>query len=205
MDIALETDRLLKTVEAGDGTAVGPLFELYRDRLWRMLAVRLDARVQPRVSADDVLQEAFLDISKRIGEYIRDQAVSFYVWLRYLTVQRMQMVHRAHLGAAARDAGREQGQRVYADADSMAGQFAGGFTTPSRAAMRAELQQQLRTALGAMDSMDREVLALRHFEDLSNAEAAAILEITPDAASKRHVRALKRLKEILTAAGGLTQ
>jgi RNA polymerase sigma-70 factor (ECF subfamily) len=192
---------LLDRVRAGDAAALGELFMLYRERLWRMLYVRLDSRLASRASADDVLQEAFLDVARRIGEYLADPAVPFYVWLRFLTLQRMQMIQRAHLGARMRDATLEVGwpreDVPLASADSMAGQLVSRLTSPSQAAMRHELQARLHAALEEMDPLDREVLALRHFEELGNNEVAQVLGISRDAASKRHVRALRRLKDIL--------
>src|SRR5262245_48227434 len=98
-----ETAGLLDRLRGGDDQAVGELFDLYRERLWRMVYVRLDRRLSGRADADDVLQEAFLDVARRIGEYLANPAVPFYVWLRFLVVQRMQMVQRVHLGAQMRD------------------------------------------------------------------------------------------------------
>jgi RNA polymerase sigma-70 factor (ECF subfamily) len=196
MSVAEQTAALLDRLRADDGEAIGELFMLYRERLWRMLYVRLDRRLARRVGPDDVLQETFLDVARRVGEYLADPAAPFYVWLRFLTVQRMQMVQRAHLGAQMRDVNQEAGAAL-ASSDSMAGQLVSRMTSPSHAAMRHELQARLRAALDEMDPLDREVLALRHFEELSNNEAAEVLGITKDAASKRHVRALKRLKEII--------
>src|SRR5439155_2822797 len=129
-----------------------------------------------------------------------------YVWLRFLTVQRMQMMQRVHLGAQMRDLSREvplgQDGIPLASSDSMAGQFVSAMTSPSQAAIRNELQERLRAALDEMDPLDREVLALRHFEELGNNEVAHILGISKDAASKRHVRALLRLREILNEVDG---
>jgi RNA polymerase sigma-70 factor (ECF subfamily) len=202
MSVAEQTAALLDRLRGRDDQALGELFMLYRERLWRMLYVRLDGRLASRVAPDDVLQETFLDVARRIGEYLADPAVPFYVWLRFLTVQRMLMVQRAHLGAQMRDVSQEvslpDGGVPFASADSMAGQLVGHLTSPSQAAIRHELQDRLRAALAAMDPLDREVLALRHFEGLGNNEVAEALGITKDAASKRHVRALKRLREILT-------
>src|SRR5262249_40906299 len=148
----------------------------------------------------------FLDVARRIGEYLADPAVPFYVWLRFLAVQRMQMVQRVHLGAQMRDVSQEvplpAGAVPLASSESMAGQLVSHLTSPSRAAIRRELQDRLRSALDEMDPLDREVLALRHFEELGNNEVAEVLGISKDAASKRHVRALKRLREILTDAPG---
>jgi RNA polymerase sigma-70 factor (ECF subfamily) len=166
-----------------------------------MLYVRLDRRLSSRVSPDDVLQEAFLDVARRIGEYLAEPAVPFYVWLRFLTLQRMQMLQRVHLGAQIRDVNQEvslpAGSVPFASSESMAGQLVSHMTSPSQAAIRRELQERLRAALDEMDPLDREVLALRHFEELGNTEVAQVLGISKDAASKRHVRALMRLREIL--------
>ncbi len=195
---------LLERLRANDRQALGELFELHRERLWRMLYVRLDRRLSSRVSPDDVLQEAFLDVAARIGEYLDSPTVPFYVWLRFLTIQRMHMLQRVHLGAQMRSVSQEvslpEGGSL-ASAESMAGQLVSHMTSPSQAAMRHELQERLRAALDEMDPLDREVLALRHFEELSNAEVAQVLGISKDAASKRHVRALMRLREILTPSG----
>ena len=84
MSIAEQTTVLLDRLRGEDGEALGELFMLHRDRLWRMLYVRLDRRLASRVAPDDVLQETFLDVSRRIGEYLADPAVPFYVWLRFL-------------------------------------------------------------------------------------------------------------------------
>jgi RNA polymerase sigma-70 factor (ECF subfamily) len=206
MSVPERTAALLDLLRAGDNAgALGELFTLHRERLWRMLTVRLDRRLASRVAPDDVIQETFLDVARRIGEYLADPAVPFYVWLRFLAVQRMQMVQRVHLGAQMRDVSQEvslaQGAAL-ASSESMAGQLVCHMTSPSQAAIRHELQARLRAALDEMDPLDREVLALRHFEELGNTEAAEILGISKAAASKRHVRALVRLREILTDADG---
>jgi RNA polymerase sigma-70 factor (ECF subfamily) len=191
MCAAEQIDTLLERLRKSDGEALGELFMLHRDRLWRMIYVRLDRRVMSRITADDVLQETFLDLARRIGEYLEKPDVPVYIWLRFLGLQRLQMVQRAHLGAKMRDVGQE------VSSDSMAGQLVSHMTSPSQAAIQKELQDRLRQALDGMDPLDREVLALRHFEDLGNNETAQVLGITKEAASKRHVRALKRLREIL--------
>ncbi len=205
MDMAARADELLSRLRAGDGQALGELFELFRERLWRMLAVRLDRRLAGRLSVEDVLQDTFLDVAARLVDYLDQPAVPVYVWLRFLTLQRMKAVQRAHLGARIRDVRAEvplpEDRAEYACSDSMAGQLAGDLTSPSQGAVRRELQERLRDALDAMDPLDREVLALRHFEELSNAEAAVVLGISKDAASKRYVRSLQRLRDILDDPG----
>jgi RNA polymerase sigma-70 factor (ECF subfamily) len=201
-----QTATLLDRLRGGDHEALGELYMLHRDRLWRMALMRLDGRLAARVTADDVLQEAFLDVARRIGEYLADPAVPVYVWLRFLVLQRVQAAHRTHLGAQARDVSQEvalpAGRVPSASSDSIAGQFVSHLTSPSQAAMRRELEDRLRAALKAMEPLDREVLVLRHFEELGNAEVAALLGISKDAASKRHVRALLRLRDILADLAG---
>jgi RNA polymerase sigma-70 factor (ECF subfamily) len=206
MPLPEQTPALLDRIRAGDGAALGELFTHYRERLWRMVHLRLDRRILRRVSPDDVLQEAFLDVARRIGEFLANPAVPFYVWLRFLTIQRLQMVQRTHLGAQMRSVGMESALgpdgMPFASADSIADKLFSRMTSPSQAAIRHEMQAQLRAALDEMDPMDREVLALRHFEELANNEVAQVLGLSKEAASKRYLRALKRLKEFLAASPG---
>lgn len=196
------TDRLLEIALQGDEPALGELLQSFSERLQRMLHFRMDRRLRGRLDPADVLQEAFAVVAVRFHEY-RDEAepVPFYVWLRYLTVQKLAELHRTHLGTLARDAGRDQplGVRLGGQDHStiLAEHFVASQTSPSQAAMRAELQMQVEQALEQMDPVDREVIALRNFEQLSNVEAASVLEIAPSAASNRYIRALKRLKQIL--------
>ena len=172
-----------------------------------MVHLRLDRRLQGRLDPEDVLQEAFLDAARRLAEYAADPRMPPFLWLRFLTMQRLQSLHRLHLGAKSREAGREvslyNGSLPAADSRSLAAQLLGRLTTPSRAAIRAEIQIRIQDALNAMDPIDREILALRHFEELNNGETAAVLGIHKAAASNRYVRALRRLKEILAPAQGM--
>lgn len=191
---------LLQRIEGGDSSSLGELFLIHQDRLYRMIDLRLDRRVRSRLSVDDVLQESFLDIARRIKEFLVDRTVPFYVWLRFLVIQRLQMLQRSHLGSQKRSVKLESNfspeENLWASADSMAGNFFSPLTSPTQAAIRHELEAKLQHALASMDALDREVLALRHYEELSNQEVANILQITRDAASKRYMRALKRLKDL---------
>jgi RNA polymerase sigma-70 factor (ECF subfamily) len=201
-----DPDDLTRRMQAGEQPALAELFTRSRDRLRNVVRLRLDRRLQGRIDASDVLQEAFVDAAKRLNEYTVDPAMPPYLWLRFLTVQRLMALHRRHLGAH-RDAGREvslyRGTLPAADSWSLASQLLGRMTTPSRAAVRAEIQTKLQDALNAMDPLDREVLALRHFEELSNNDTATVLGLQKAAASNRYVRALRRLREILSATPGL--
>jgi RNA polymerase sigma-70 factor (ECF subfamily) len=199
---------LLGRLQGDAQSALGEEFSRHRERLRRMVEFRLDARLRGRVSASDVLQEAYIDALKRIPHFQADPSVPFFIWLRTVTIQRLIDVHRQHLGAKARDAGKEvrlgQDGSVEASSEKMAA-IIGELTSPSQAAQRAEIMGGLREAIDRLDPTDREVLALRHFEELSNQEVAALLGIQTAAASKRYVRAIERLKEALDRAPGFRE
>lgn len=201
-----ETTSLLDRVRGGDQQALGELFVHHRERLRRMVRLRLDGRLLGRVDPSDVLQEAYLDLAKRAPEYLANPVLPFFLWLRLLTGQRLLAIHRRHLGAQMRDAGQEvslhRGALPEATSASLAAQLLGRLTSPTQAAMRAEMQLRLQEVLNTMDAMDREVLVLRHFEELSNNETAEVLGIQKAAASNRYMRALKRLKDILSSMPG---
>jgi RNA polymerase sigma-70 factor (ECF subfamily) len=200
------TDDLLRRAGGGDAAALVELFAHCRERLRRMVRLRLDRRLQGRVDPSDVLQEAFLDVARRAGEYCAKPAMPPYLWLRFLTGQRLLAIHRQHLGAQMRDAGQEvslyRGALPQATSASLAAQLLGKLTSPTQAALRAEMQIRLQEVLNTMEPLDREILTLRHFEELSNNETAAVLGIQKAAASNRYVRALKRLKDVLTSMPG---
>jgi RNA polymerase sigma-70 factor (ECF subfamily) len=196
-----DSDDLLRRAAAGDEAALVALWERHRERLRQMVRLRLDRRLQGRVDPSDILQEAYLDLASRLGDYARERPMPTYLWLRLVTGQRLAQVHRQHLGAAIRDAGREvslyRGALPQASSASLAAQLLGRFTTASQAAVRAERQIQLQEALNGMQAMDREILALRHFEGLSNGESAEILGLSKTAANNRYIRALSRLRDLL--------
>ena len=193
---------LTERLRAGDPAAAAELFMAYRERLKKMVRLRLDRRLQGRLDASDVLQEAFLDIQKKVGE-LADKEIPAYLWMRLVTVERLLILHRQHLGTQMRDAGQEvsltRGGPPAATTNSLANLLLGRLTSPTQAALRAERQQRLQQALNGMDTIDREILALRHFEELSNNETAEVLGLSKTAASNRYIRAVKRLKEILAA------
>jgi RNA polymerase sigma-70 factor (ECF subfamily) len=203
---ASDTHRRLEQAAAGENEAWRSLLDEHHDRLRRMVALRLDPRLQGRVDPSDVLQEAYLEASRQLADYLRDPALPFFLWLRQLAGNRLFKLHRHHLGAQMRDAGREvslyRGALPEASSVALAAQLLGRECRPSEALARAELKLRLQDALNRMDALDREVLTLRHFEQLTSAEVARELGISPAAAGKRYLRALLRLKEILADAPG---
>jgi RNA polymerase sigma-70 factor (ECF subfamily) len=194
-------DDLVRRAAAGEESAMAELFDRHRDRLRRMVRLRLDRRLQGRVDPSDVLQDAYVDLAEKLPEYAARPGLPFFLWLRLVVGERLLRIHRHHLGAALRDAAREislhQGGIPQASGASLAAQLLGQITPASQAAARMELQHLLQEALNGMEPIDREVIALRHFEDLSNDEVAAALGLSKAAASKRYVRAMVRLKDIV--------
>lgn len=196
---------LLTRLRAGDQSALAELFTRHRDKLRRMVELRLDHRLGGRVSPSDVLQEAYIDALKRVDHYFEKPDQPFFGWLRLVVGQRLADTHREHL-ALKRNAAQEV--PIYrgspgASSACLAAFLIGNLASPSHAAQRNESFALLEEALNKMDPLDREVLALRHFEELSNGETAELLGIQTAAASKRYVRALARLRQILESIPGL--
>lgn len=187
----------------GEAAALAELLEQERPRLLRTVRMRMDQRLARRVEAEDVVQEAFLAARTRIAHYAADGFTRPYTWLRLVLLQTLADLHRHHLGAQMRDAGREAALVPLSGTAnrSLAELLSGSVTSPSGAAMRREGSALLAKAIDALSEADREVIALRHFEDLANEEVADALGIQPKAASIRYVRAIRRLGELLAAEG----
>lgn len=197
---------LLSRVATGDQNALADLFSQHRDRLWRMVTFRMDPRLHGRVDADDVLQEAWLSAVHRIDHFLVDASRSIFVWFRLITCQTLVDIHRRHLNTQKRNAGNEfsidHGWSSSSTSSSLSFHLLDHLTTPSEAALKVEMSQKLNEALSEMKDIDREVLALRHFEQLTNREAAQVLGISEQAASDRYIRALARLKTSMTSLPG---
>ena len=198
--------RLVERARAGDAAAAGEALVRHRARLRRMVEARLDRRVRGRVDPSDVLQDGFADAVAKLPGYLADPKIPLFLWLRLVVGERLAKIHRDHLGAQVRDAGREvslyRGPMPAASSAALAAHLLGKETSPTQAAVRAERLLRLQESLNALDPLDREILALRHFEELSNTDTAEILGIQPAAASKRYVRALARLKQIMETIPG---
>src|SRR5258708_39769323 len=196
-----DSTALLQRAAGGDQQAVQELFARHRERLKRMVHLRLSRRLQGRVDDSDVLQEAFLHISGQLRDYAANPKLPLYLWLRHMTGLKLAEIHRRHLGTQLRDADREvtlhRGGLPEADSISLAAHLLGTATTPSQAAIRTETRLQVQEALNAMDPIDREVLALKHFEQLSTSEIAQVLGLSKAGAGSRYVRAIERLRDIL--------
>jgi len=195
-----ESSDLLRRGGGGDPQALADLFTRYHTRLRRMVRLRLDRRLQGRVDPSDVLRLACADAVQRAGEC--GEAPPAFLWLRTVTGQRLEVVHQELLGPRMGDAGHEvslyRGALPQANSVSLAAQLLGRLAPASPAEEQAEKQVRLQEALNNMDPLDREILALRHFEELSNDEAAEVLGIDRAGASNLYIRALKRLKDVVS-------
>jgi RNA polymerase sigma-70 factor (ECF subfamily) len=198
-----ETMRLVRLAANGDESAWMELITRHRERLKRMVAVRMDHRLKGRIDPSDVIQEACLVASKQISKYAASPSLPFFLWLRWITGQRLIDQQRRHLGTQARRAAREAApyQNDFGDTSSehLAAQVAARLNSPSQEAIRIEQTLALQDAFNTLEPIDREILSLRHFEQLTNGEVATLLDIDKSAASKRYGRALIRLKEILVS------
>lgn len=200
MDSSAATNAdLIRQAKSGDLSAVSLLFDQHRARLRRIIEIRLDPRLGGRIDPSDVLQETYVDVHNRIHEFQKGD-LPFFLWLRLKIGHRLTDLHRFHLRHkrnAAREISIARGAMPNATSASLASQLMGKLTSASHAAIRTELTARVQEVLSTMDEIDREIVVLRHFEDLSNAETALVLNISQNAASNRYVRALRRLKSAM--------
>lgn len=192
---------LVRRAAEGDRQAAEELLSRYRQRLKRMIHLRMSRRLQGRIDDSDVIQEALLDAARKLPEYAKAPQLPFYLWLRHLTGLKLAEVHRRHLGTQMRDADQEvslhRGCLPGADSVSLAAHLLGAFTSASQAAIKAEKRLLLQESLNSMEELDREVIALKHFEQLSIDEISRVLGISRAAAGRRYLKAMKRLRVIL--------
>jgi RNA polymerase sigma-70 factor (ECF subfamily) len=187
------------------GRALADLFERHRERLLRMVRLRMDPALRARLGASDVLQDAYLELARRVDEYAERPALPAFLWMRFVTAERILKAHRFHARAGKRAVGRQVplGARgaLTASTDSIAEAFLARDTSPTQGADRGERRERVLSALGRLKPADREMIALRHFEGLTAAEAAREVGIGVEAATKRYLRALERLRDVLGPAG----
>ncbi len=200
-DSSADSD-LIQRAARGDERAVRELFVKHEDRLKRMIRLRLNRRLQGRIDSSDVLQEVYLEIAGKLDEYLQNPRAPFFLWLRQMTGYKLADIHRRHLGTQMRNAERDisvfRGALPPANSVSLAAQLLGQLTSPSQAAVKAEMRHRLQETLDNMDPVDREIIALRHFEQLTSEETAQVLRMTKSGASSHYIRAIKRLKEKLS-------
>jgi RNA polymerase sigma-70 factor (ECF subfamily) len=195
-----ETKELLIGAGKGEAAAVDRLLDRHRDALRNMIRARMDQKLARRVDASDVVQDVLLEASQRLDDYIRDPKLPFGLWLRQIAHDRIIDLHRRHRVARRRSLDREQqlaGKGADQSSLELAAQLRDPELTPAAATLRKELHERFVEAIDRLEDEDREIVLMRHFEQLSNSEAAELLGLSPPAAGMRHLRALRRLREVL--------
>ncbi len=188
----------LRAAQGGDTRPLWTELEGYRNRLRRMVVLRMHPGVRGRIDASDVVQESFLEVSQRLDQFLDEEKMPFFVWVRFLTVQKLQQLHRFHLGAAVRDARREAraglGAGPAASSVQIAKTLAASGLSPSQSLAAEEQIERLEKVLGELAVDDVEIIALRHFEELTNVQIAHVLGLKESAASHRYLTAIRRVK-----------
>jgi RNA polymerase sigma-70 factor (ECF subfamily) len=201
-----ETLELIRRARGGDAAAAERLWAQQREPLRRVIDLRLDPALARRVDASDIVNDVLLEAHQRLADYLRNPVMPFRLWLRHLARDHIIDAHRRHRLAQRRSLDREQPMRPARLADhsslELAAQFLGREVTPATAALRRELKRQLEEAVAALEEDDREIIWMRHYEQLSNQEAAAVLGLSEAAASMRHLRALRRLRALMAPETG---
>lgn len=199
-----QTQKLLDQAQHGEAGAVEQLLTSHREPLRRMIGLRLDPALAARVDASDIVQEVLLEAHRRLGDYLRNPTMPFHLWLRHIAKDHMIDAHRRHRLAQRRSLDREQPlvPVLLADHSSfeLAGQLLDQELTPASAAIQQELQKRLESAIATLEEDDREIILMRHAEQLSNQEVAASLGLSEAAASMRYLRAVRRLRQVLLPA-----
>ena len=194
--VAEITDRL----QAGKPVDIEAYMARHRARLRAMVAARLDRRLAARLDPSDIVQEALAEAASKLDDYLRERPLPFYPWLRQLAWDRLAKEHAAHLTRARRSVRREEPGVLGLPDESvaeLAQRLADSASSPSRHALRVELQGRVRAALALLSEADREVLVLRYLEQLPLREVAAVLGVGESAVKMRHFRALERLRALL--------
>jgi RNA polymerase sigma-70 factor, ECF subfamily len=196
-----ETQKLIERTRNGDTSAFEELFKRHRGRLQKAIAMRMDRRVAARVDASDILQETYLEAFRRLPNYLKNEAMPFYLWIHWIAREKVLTMHRRHLGAEKRAVRHEVPLMPVDSSAEFASGLIGRLPSPSQELARAELAERLRRALGQLDDDDRDLILWRHFEQLSARDMAMLLEITEAAANKRYLRAVEKLRKLLIDLG----
>ena len=195
------TAELLNNVRGGQAVAVEELMDRHRNSLRRMIQLRLDQRLMQRMDVSDVIQDVLIEANRRLSDYLKNPVIPFHLWIRQIAKDRIIDAHRRHRVSAKRSIDREQPQPGKGPFDQstieLANQFRDQALTPAAAATQRELASQIESAVQMLRDNDREIILMRHYEQLDNQEIAQSLGLTEPAASMRYLRALKRLREII--------
>jgi RNA polymerase sigma-70 factor, ECF subfamily len=195
------TQELLQEIRGGSPDAVNRLMDRHRQAVHRMVQMRLDAKIQRRVDVSDVVQDVLVEANRRLSDYLAHPQLSFHLWLRQITQDRIIDAHRRHRASAKRSVDREQPMLVAVGNDSSTLQLINELRdqelTPAAAVAQKEMALQVEAAIARLNDQEGEIIIMRHYEHLSNQETAAALGLTEPAASMRYLRAIRRLRELL--------
>jgi RNA polymerase sigma-70 factor (ECF subfamily) len=197
---APDTDELIERARAGDSAAAEAVLVSHRDRLRRMVAVRLDRRIAARVDPSDVVQEALADAARGLPGYLRKPPLPFYPWLRQFAWERLVKLHRHHIHVQRRSVAREERRPGGLNDEStriLAKMLVAGGPSPSDRMIRDESRERVRAAMARLTAGDRNILVMRNLEALSMSEIAAVVGVSEGAVKVRHLRALRRLQALL--------
>ena len=198
-----KTEELLGDAREGNAEAVNKLIDRHRDAILRLVRMRLDRRIQPRVGVSDVVQDVFVEANRRLQKYLQDPVMPFHLWLRQIAKDRIIDAHRRHRVSAKRSVDREQPAHLPGDMDhsslALANQLVDGEITPMAAATQRELASRVEERIAELPEQDRDILLMRHYEFLSNQEVAEALGLSQPAASMRYLRAIRRMRDLLLA------
>ena len=196
-----KTEELLGDAREGNAEAVNKLIDRHRNAILRLVRMRLDRRIQPRVGVSDVVQDVFIEANRRLQKYLQDPIMPFHLWLRQIAKDRIIDAHRRHRVSKKRSVDREQPAHLPGDMDhssmALANQLVDGEVTPMAAATQRELAARVEQTIGELPEQDRDILLMRHYEFLSNQEVAEALGLSQPAASMRYLRAIRRMRELL--------
>jgi RNA polymerase sigma-70 factor, ECF subfamily len=199
---AANTQELLDQAKQGNADAVEQLLAKHREPIRRLIDLRLDPAIVQRLDASDVVQEVLIEANRRLQDYLKAPNMPFHLWLRHIAKDHIIDAHRRHHQAQKRGVDREQSMNRPAWADhsslELAGQLLDQDLTPASAAIQHEMQRRLQEAITQLDEDDREVILMRHYEMLANQEVAAALGLTEAAASMRYLRAVRKLRDLLS-------
>jgi len=191
--------RLLLAARQGNEQALGELLEHFRSYLELLARLEIGRRLQTKIDTADVVQDTYLDVHRSFSNFRGSSEKEFVAWLRSIFATRLSMLLRRYLGTQGRDLRREQGLEINLDQTSQLlerGLFAEG-NTPSQSVMMREQGVLLAEALARLPEDYREIVMLRHLEDLPFAEVAARMNRSVDSVQKLWVRALARLRSLM--------
>jgi RNA polymerase sigma-70 factor, ECF subfamily len=195
-----KTQQLLADAKVGDPRAVDRLLDRHRAAVHRMVRMRLDRKILRRVDVSDVVQDVLVEANRRLQDYLQNPGMSFHLWIRQITRDRIIDAHRRHRASAKRSVDREQALAPQGEDQSsviLAARLCDPGLTPAAAATRREMARHVEQAITQLAEPDYEIVVMRHYEQLSNQEVAQALELTEAAASMRYLRAIRRLRSLL--------